>query len=402
MKHKIIIKILLFIVVFSQTGCWNKQELNELAIALALGIDKVEEGYEVSVQIVEPSQMALQKPSERTPVTIFSETSTTLFESLRKMVRLSSRRIYISHIHLILLNEAAAKEGISETIDLLIRDHEMRPDFYFAIAHGQSAKDTLSIMTPLETLPAMDFYNSLQMAKKYSARISSDRVTDVLRKLNKSGIEPVLSGLTITGDLEEGNSIENVQLLNSPANFTFKSIGVLKEGKLTGWLTEDEAVTYNFLNNQIKNMLLNVSCPNEEEEAVLEVVSSDTKKKPRLSIDNEMSMFIEIDIEAHLGEIHCQTQLKSQKDFDYFQDFATEELSKQFLSNIKSVQSNHESDIFGFGEDIRMNFPNKWKEMKTSWNSTFKTLNTEVNITLNIRDLGKIINPINEMFEEPE
>lgn len=37
------------------TGCWNRRELNELAVVLAVGIDSADGQYEVSVQVAEPS-----------------------------------------------------------------------------------------------------------------------------------------------------------------------------------------------------------------------------------------------------------------------------------------------------------------------------------------------------------
>lgn len=34
------------------SGCWSKRELNELAIVVALGVDKVDDEYELSIQVV--------------------------------------------------------------------------------------------------------------------------------------------------------------------------------------------------------------------------------------------------------------------------------------------------------------------------------------------------------------
>ena len=48
--------ILLFLILtLLLSGCWSKRELHELAIVVALGIDKVDEDFEVSIQVVDPS-----------------------------------------------------------------------------------------------------------------------------------------------------------------------------------------------------------------------------------------------------------------------------------------------------------------------------------------------------------
>lgn len=45
------------------TGCWNRNELNELSIVLAMGIDKKDDLYEVSLQVVNPNQMSRKQSS---------------------------------------------------------------------------------------------------------------------------------------------------------------------------------------------------------------------------------------------------------------------------------------------------------------------------------------------------
>ncbi|WMT41390.1 hypothetical protein RE628_02140 [Paenibacillus sp. D2_2] len=40
------------------TGCWNRRELNELAIAVGLGLDKDGDKYQVSIQVVNPSEVS--------------------------------------------------------------------------------------------------------------------------------------------------------------------------------------------------------------------------------------------------------------------------------------------------------------------------------------------------------
>ncbi|UZM97818.1 hypothetical protein OL548_22945 [Lysinibacillus sp. MHQ-1] len=52
---------LLCILTLLLSGCWSKRELNELAIVVALGIDKVEDEFEITVQIVDPSEVSMRQ-----------------------------------------------------------------------------------------------------------------------------------------------------------------------------------------------------------------------------------------------------------------------------------------------------------------------------------------------------
>ncbi|MGO1528966.1 Ger(x)C family spore germination protein, partial [Senegalia sp. (in: firmicutes)] len=57
MKKKIILLLIIIISINLITGCWDKRELSELSIASAIGIDRVEDEYLVSVQIINPSEV---------------------------------------------------------------------------------------------------------------------------------------------------------------------------------------------------------------------------------------------------------------------------------------------------------------------------------------------------------
>ena len=43
------------------TGCWNRNELNEISIATAFGFDKNAEQYSVSVQIINATEIRTNK-----------------------------------------------------------------------------------------------------------------------------------------------------------------------------------------------------------------------------------------------------------------------------------------------------------------------------------------------------
>lgn len=64
--HKKAGLILCVLFMVFQTGCWNRNELNELSIVLALGVDKVGDEYEISAQYIDPNSAA-RNQSHRPP-----------------------------------------------------------------------------------------------------------------------------------------------------------------------------------------------------------------------------------------------------------------------------------------------------------------------------------------------
>ncbi|WP_347398559.1 hypothetical protein [Paenibacillus amylolyticus] len=157
---------------------------------IALGIDTVDDQYEISLQVVDPSQMSRNRAMERSPTIVFSSRADTLFEALRKLTTESSRKMYMSHLKFVIFDENTARKGIKKPLDFLFRDHEVRPDFHLAIVRGSSAKDAVSFVAPTEVLPAMDMYKALKVSEKTWAPTSAVDVKDLLQRLTKEGIEP--------------------------------------------------------------------------------------------------------------------------------------------------------------------------------------------------------------------
>src|SRR5207253_4416944 len=132
--NRVICIFLMFLLLISfLTGCWSSKELNELSIVTALGIDKTENGYLVSAQIINPGEIAGKTSSGRTEVIRFMKSGNTILEAIRKLATDSPRKIYVSHLRVVVFGEKLAREGIGKTLDILSRDHEMRSDFYLMV-----------------------------------------------------------------------------------------------------------------------------------------------------------------------------------------------------------------------------------------------------------------------------
>lgn len=161
MIRKLLSLLLPILLLTLLTGCWNSRELNSLAIAVALGIDKVGDHYMVSAQVVVPSNIASSKGGDDVAVTMYKSEGKTVFEALRRMTTVAPRKIYLPHLRVLVLGEELAKEGIAKPLEFLSRDHEPRTDFFIVVAKHLTAENVLKVMTPLEKIPANKMYSSL-------------------------------------------------------------------------------------------------------------------------------------------------------------------------------------------------------------------------------------------------
>ena len=79
MKKKI---LLLLSLIFLLSGCWDKRELNELAITMALGIDKSDDGYKVTAQVAVPSELSSKGGPGHSQIVLFQATGKTVEDAI--------------------------------------------------------------------------------------------------------------------------------------------------------------------------------------------------------------------------------------------------------------------------------------------------------------------------------
>ncbi|MEC2078547.1 Ger(x)C family spore germination protein, partial [Metabacillus fastidiosus] len=194
MKRKIVIFAIFIILLILLAGCWNRREMNELAIAVGLGIDRQDDQYLVTVQIVNPGEIAAQKGGGRTtPVLIYQETGDTVMEAFRRLTTVAPRKIYTAHLRMVIIGEKLAEEGFGETLDLLSRSREMRTDYYIAVAKDLKAENVLKVLTSLEDIPANQLFSSLETSEKAWAPTASVTLDALIPDIVSKGKEASLT-----------------------------------------------------------------------------------------------------------------------------------------------------------------------------------------------------------------
>ncbi|MGI5823872.1 MAG: hypothetical protein ACOX6Z_08020, partial [Dethiobacteria bacterium] len=115
-----IVLILAFILVFillSGSGCWDKTEIEDLAILTAWGVDREENGdILASAVIVKPFAVAGQTgegsaPPER-PFWLASSSGRNMLEAMCNFATFSPRFIFCAHSRFVIFGEETARQGV--------------------------------------------------------------------------------------------------------------------------------------------------------------------------------------------------------------------------------------------------------------------------------------------------
>lgn len=403
---KKVIFFILFTIVSIPTlsACWDTREVNDLAIAVALGIDKSEDkGYTVSVQILNPSEVASQTAGGGsgydTPVTTYTSSGKILFEAIRKLTQQTPRKLYLAHLRIIVIGEEVAKEGIYNAIDFLSRDPELRTDFYIIVSKDSKAEDVLRILTNIEKLPANKLYESLEASSDAWAVTGKVNLNDLLNDIVSEGKQPVLTGIKIKGDPKIGTSPDNVQSIYPKAELVYDGMAAFRNNKLVGWLDEEESKGLNYVKGTVKSTLI-VTDMNDGQVGI-ELIKSSAEIIPHFGVGSTPTIEVKITGEANIGEVNTNLDLLKDHVFSELEKKTNEKIKDNITSAIEKAQKEYKADIFGFGDKIHKEDPKKWEEIKTNWTEIFPTIQVEVKVDIKIRRTGTITNPFhNELSEE--
>lgn len=388
MRKRSLILIILLVITLIFTGCWSRRELNEIALVIGLGVDKIGDEYVVSTQVVDPSEISSKGGSGRAPVVTYKAKAHSLIGAVRKLTATTPRKLYLAHLRMFVIGESVAKEGLAPALDVISRDHELRSEFYVILAKGNKAHEVLSIVTPLEKVPSSYMYTMLKHSEKYWAPFSTLKIDQLDNQLSSSSKEAVITAVEIKGSIEEGQQKKNAENIVLENYLQYNSAGVFREDKLIGFLGIPEAAGYKYLTDNVTSTVIEMPC-NKNHKDVTELINTKTIVRGKVS-NHKPSIHVQVDAEANVAELQCQADLLNLDVIRILEKKTEEAIKFDINKALQKTQKQYQADIFGFGEKIHQSNPKEWEKLDKNWPQIFSTLPVKVDVKVEIRNFGKV------------
>lgn len=373
---KIIILAFLCMELMLMTGCWNNKGIVEFNMVMALGVDQSEDGMVlVTIQVVEPAAMQPVSSgkgggAQPKPVFVESYKGETVFETLRNMLSVVDKKLFLSTTQVLILGERLSRNGIDEVLDFFQRNHEADYEMDVLVARNSTPKEILEIETDMESIPAVYIKGTV---KNTQARAKVKRIMfiDLIKDMGSSGRQPVIGQITKVGEKEVRT----------------EGIAVFRDGKLAGWLDQRATRGYLFSTGEMKSTIINI--PSDGGKISIEVIRSKGKVNADFKDDEPVTLTIHVSLEANVGEYHGKGKLESD-DLRKLEEIVEEEVKREIRIAVNLAQKDYSSDIFGFGTQVHKYHSKYWKNVKDDWNSTFSSLPVDINVDVKIRRIGNI------------
>lgn len=364
---------LILIVSFLLTGCWNAREINELGFVLSIGIDKVTNGFKVTAQIANPQTYSKTQSSSinNKSFWIVSSNGKTIFEAIRNMSTISSRRIFWAHIKVIIINEELARSNTLEIFDFFTRNPELRLRTLVAVTPYNAGK-LIEVVPDIEKDPAT-LLEDLIEKKNLSGKVYGIMLKDFLEDYLDPNIGPVTSRIIIDKSKPE------------PA-LKVSGAYVFDGNKLVGSLDDDHTRGLLWIKNKIHDSIRVVYCPLDSKPVTLEIKSSKTSFKSYME-DNEPYYIIKVKAKARITEQGCLT------DFNDFHNLnlLSRTLEKAIQADIESTITTAKSlrvDFLGLSRILHRQHKEEWHRVSSNWNNVFRKAKVTIIVKVDINHVS--------------
>ena len=387
------IKLCFLFSVFFLSGCYNYHELSELSITTAIGIDKSENGYKLIAQV-----MNIQKKNSdassggNTPeVIIYENEDKSLLNALRHIVLQAPKKLYPSHLDILLISEDVAKEGLEDIFEFFFRDPNVRMQFNVLIAKGTTSEEVLETLTPGQAVSSKNIVDSQETDAKYlgtSQLITFEDLMDMYLNPNK---EIIIPAAILNTKTSENNSIENIEKANDNTKIILDSTGVFKDSKLIGYINNEESIYLNYIKGEVLGTLIICECDKGN------YLTSEVKNiKSTANFDKkEKKIVIEVSGDGNINEMNCYIDVEKGSGIEKIEKLVNDEVEKNINKFIRNSISKYNSDFFSFLDIIYKSDYTYYKTIKDNWyESGLKNLKFEVKSKIKITKKGNVLRDI--------
>ena len=385
----------LLILLFSLTGCYDARGIEELAYAVAIGLDISENNeLELTLQFAKTGSSG-SEGSEGSSQSEGSIISSVICSSISSGIALInshiSKKVNLSHCQQIVFSEELAAIGLSEYLDTFANNVEIRTDCAIVISKA-NAKDYLKNVKPsLETLTARYYESTLdtndytgytvnvKLAEFYSA--VKDDYSEACAILGGINTKHYTNTAKINADYTAGeNPVSDSDVIET------LGIAVFSGDKLVGELTGLDSICHLIINNDLDQCTLSIPNPFENNRYIDLLITSTKKTKCSVDIINNSPL---VNINVHLIgyglSLDSNTYYNTEESLSKIQEYAEKYIQTKLENYLYNTSLKYNSDISGFGKYAVKNYLTLDEWQKSNWLANYKNCFFNVNVELTLK-----------------
>lgn len=373
-------------IVLFLSGC-NYRELDKIAITVGCGLEKVDDGYKITVQIADTQKQG-NSNSSTSPVRFknYTYTDRTIHEAARGILTKLPKKAYTKHMQILVIDEKIANNGINEIIDFWFREVELRNDFYVFVSKNSTPIEVLGVLTQIYPINSVGIRNLIENNFKYLGGTVLTTFDDLTSSYISKTKEIILPTIMVLG--KDGNKKDNLESSIPESLISLNETAYFRDNKLVGYLDKKQTIYYNLVKNALKTSIISYEC-DKDKFVTFEIIENKTdidivKNKPEVNI--------KVQAKGNLTSIMCEYDISKNDGIKMIEKEGSLEIKKQIDSLFKLSKDN-KTDIFSI-RNIYYKHNNKYYKNISNYNDFFDNLKVNVDVKLNIFEKGNSLQVI--------
>ncbi|MDD2391602.1 MAG: Ger(x)C family spore germination protein [Bacilli bacterium] len=379
------------------TGCWNYRELDQVSIVQAIGVDKIDDSYSISVQVLNTSTLNTNSSSSsvsESPFTVYEAIGNTIDEALERILYVCPKQLYLGQMNLLAISEEVAKEGIINIFDFFMRNIEVRKIFPIVIVKGDNAIEALKVIPPIETINSLNTKSIIETNKKITGLTGNVLFDEVLMCYYIEGRNMTITAIEIIKPKQNSGDLDNLKEAEDSSKIKVIGVASFLKDKIVGYLEDNHSIVLNLLKNKSKRVTVTFPC-DKNGYGTLIFNKIEAKVIPELK-NNKPSSKVKINGEATVTEYNCKIDLNKKENINKIEKMAEKELKKNIDETINIMQKELKSDIVGFGESFYRNKNKYWKKVENKWDEIFPSIKITSDAKIKIYRISTAIKQVQE------
>lgn len=398
--------MVLIVVTGLLTGCAGAQETDQVAYAVAIGLDLADEPEKVSVtyQIAVPRALTAQGNSGKEGASVLMTIKAHNLAAARDFNKSIAARIpNLSHTKVFIIGEDLARKGIGKIMGPIMRFREFRGSMFIIIVKGDKAANFMEKnKPPLETLPSR-YYETMLLSYTETGYFLPSNLHDFYTRLRSHSGAPYATLVGINPNTGEGQpsgtkapleKVEEYLAGDMPrqqrpiSQGEFAGTAIFKADRMVDTLTTEETRMVAILQGKMVHGFIVVQDPLEPKDSIN--VAIRLGRQPKLAValaDGQARITADVFLEGEISSISSGLNYEARELRPLLEDQISQLIEGEMRKMLVKTQASG-SDIVGFGFRARPLFATYQDYQQTDWSGLYQEAQIEVKVTTRLRRTG--------------
>ena len=344
--------LFLLIIPFLLSGCYDYNELNDLAIISGVGIDYKDDKFSVTFEIISTKKSGGDSSASSSSYNVTAEAKT-ITEAFLKNGNNMDKVPYFDHIEIVVISEEIAKNYLNEVSEYLIRSTKFRDEFYMAISKDTTAKELISTTTKEKPLASNFLVQLLENSHDSDSAGYYTPFTETLNSIITDGEDAIMQVFTL-----------------KDKKIVLDGMGIFKDFELKTIINTEKSPIVNLLNNfNIQNILFSHSC-DKNNKVVISIYDGNIKFEPNIN-----NITVKAKLNARIHEDNCSESLRN---VDTYKELESEftKIIESIMKDIINILKTYESNALKIGLYEHIKYRNdkyfEWKDKEFKYDIDLK------------------------------